>query len=514
MIETIKCKHTRNISGIPIFGPIISKMKNKLLLFLFFGASIAMIFSGTSCIKEDKIDTNPSLKLSFSADTVLFDTVFTSVGSATQSFLIYNPSDDKIIISSIRLARGNQSPFRFNVDGNAGIEVNDLEIAGKDSAFVFVKVTIDPNQANSPLVQTDSLVFSTNSNLQDVKLIAWGQDAYFYKNGIIGSDYIFTADKPHVIYGYLAVDSLYTLTVEAGARVHFHSGAILLIYRDASLKVNGTKENPVIFEGDRLEDYYKDIPGQWGRIWLYAGSINNEINYAIIRNGEVGIHADTTGNSANPTLRLSNTLIYNMSGAGILGQGTSIEAANCVIGNCGGRSVMLSLGGNYDFRHCTIGNFWNNSYRRETALLLNNYYFDTAYNVHLRPLEKAYFGNCIIYGDKDEEIQLDQHSSGGVFNYSFENCLLKTKLNFADYPLITNCLKNEDPWFTDPELAKFQPDTLISAVIDKGSATVLNDAFINLSVDIDGHSRLNDNAPDIGAYEFQEAALPGRMRKK
>ena len=175
---------------------------------------------------------------------------------------------------------------------------------------------------------------------------------------------------------------------------------------------------------------------------------------------------------------------------------------------------MLSLGGNYDFRHWTIVNFWNNAYRRETALLLNNYYFDITNKVHLRPLEKAYFGNCVIYGDKDEEIQLDQHSSGGIFNYNFENCLLKTKLNFDDYPLITNCLKNEDPWFTDPELAKFQPDTLVSAVIDRGSATILNDAFINLSVDIDGNSRLNDNAPDIGAYEFQEAALPGRMRKK
>lgn len=187
--------------------------------------------------------------------------------------MIYNPSDNKVNVSSVRLARGSSSPFRMNIDGIAATEIRDLEIAGKDSLFVFVKVTIDPNQADAPLIQNDSIVFTTNGNIQDVKLVAWGQDAYFYRNGIIGSDYVFTPEKPHVIYGYLIVDSLYTLSVEAGARVHLHSGAILMVYRDATIKVNGTRENPVIFEGDRLEDYYRDIPGQWGRIWQDRKSV-------------------------------------------------------------------------------------------------------------------------------------------------------------------------------------------------------------------------------------------------
>jgi hypothetical protein len=457
-----------------------------------------------SCEKDGKFDDNPELNLSFSADTVFFDTVFTTVGSSTRVFMIYNPSDSKINISSVKLARGSSSPFRMNIDGIAATEIRDLEIAGKDSLFVFVKVTIDPNQADAPLIQNDSIVFTTNGNIQDVKLVAWGQDAYFYRNGIIGSDYVFTPEKPHVIYGYLIVDSLYTLSVEAGARVHLHSGAILMVYRDATIKVNGTRENPVIFEGDRLEDYYRDIPGQWGRIWLYAGSINNEFNYAIIRNGEVGIHADTTGNSPNPTLRISNSLIYNMSRTGILGQGTTIEAANCVIGNCGARSLALTLGGRYDFRHCTIGNFWNKSFRRETALVLNNYYIDFTGAVQLRPLEQAYFGNCAIYGEKNEEITFDQHSSGGVFNYLFENCLLKTEANIEDAEKFPGSLKNQNPWFRDPYQALYQPDTLVSSLINKGNAGVLNGAFINLQEDIDGRLRTADTAPDIGAYEFSE----------
>ncbi|KAF0196076.1 MAG: hypothetical protein FD166_2561 [Bacteroidetes bacterium] len=475
-------------------------------------ALLIIVFLSASCTKEEPIDKDPGLKLEFSGDTVFFDTVFTSVGTATQIFKVFNPSKDRIIISSIELARGEASPFRFNIDGIASTRITDLEIAGNDSVFVFVKVTIDPGQANAPLVQNDSIVFITNNNRQDVKLLAWGQDAYFYRNGIIGSDYIFTADKPHVIYGFLAVDSLYTLTIEAGARVCLHAGAILLVYRDATLKVNGTAENPVIFEGDRLEDYFRDIPGQWGRIWLYAGSIDNEINYAIIRNGEVGIHADTTGNSLNPTLRISNSLIYNMSETGILGQGTRLKAANCVIGNCGSQSVTLSLGGDYDFRHCTIGNFWNRSYRKVPALLLNNYYYDTSNTVQVRDLTRAYFGNCVIYGEKDEEIALDQDAEGGIFNYRFDHCLLKTELNTSSELNYINCIKNEDPWFKDPYISSFQPDTLISAVVDKGSAQITSGAFINLNTDLDGNSRISDTAPDLGAYEFKEA-VPARRRR-
>lgn len=488
-------------------------MKNKLSFLSGISIVFLIIFLSSACTKEEPIDQSPELKLSFSTDTVFFDTIFTTVGSASQVFMIYNPSNKRLNISSISLGQGTDSPFRINVDGHSGTTISDLEIAAGDSAFVIVKVTINPNQANTPLVASDSIVFNTNGNLQDVKLVAWGQDAYFYRNAILGSNYVFNADKPHVIYGYLIVDSLYTLNIQAGAQVHLHSNALLIVYTDATLRVDGTPDNPVIFQGDRLEDAYRDVSGQWGRIWLYAGSINNEINYAIIKNGEVGVHADTTGNSQNPTLRISNTLIYNMSSTGILGQGTTIEAANCVIGNCGVSSVALTLGGKYDFRQCTLGNYWNRTYRRGTALVLNNYYIDNKNITQLRPLEMAYFGNCVIYGDKDEELSLDRYNDEGVFNYKFDHSLLRTKmaLNEEGFP---GSFKNTDPWFRDPKANLFQPDSLLSGLIDKGANTVLLGSFIDLSKDIEQNSRISDAAPDIGAYEFQEAALPKRFRGK
>jgi hypothetical protein len=472
-------------------------MKKLLLLSLFLCFLSALILS---CNKDEEFDNNPGIVLGFSQDTILFDTIFTTVGSATQAFKVYNPSDKKIIISSIRLGKGESSPYRFNIDGNAAIQVNDIEIDGKDSAFVFVKVTIDPNNANSPLIQQDSLIFKTNNNIQDIKLVAWGQDAYFYNRGLISSDYIFEADKPHVIYNYLIVDSLNTLEVKAGARIHLHPGAFILVYNSASIKIKGTADAPVIIEGDRLEDAYKDMTGQWDRIWLYAGSINNEIDYAIIKNGSIGLQVDTIGNSTNPTLKITNSVVYNMRDIGLLAQGTTIEAANCVFANSSSFALALTLGGSYDFRHCTIANYWPN-FQDYSGLVLNNYYIDVNKNVQVRPLEKAYFGNCIIYGYQNDELNLDQAPTGS-FNYTFDHCLIKTRMDISDPTHFINSIKNSEPYFNDPDLYEFEPDSTLSAVINTGSIEVVNSSKFDISKDIRQKSRIEDQAPDIGAYEF------------
>ena len=256
----------------------------------------------SSCKKDDIIDTDPSVKLGFSTDTVIFDTVFTTLGSVTQHLKVYNPSGNTIRISSIRLAGGSQSPYRLNIDGEASFAVKDVELAGNDSLFIFVRVTIDPTDENNPFVVTDSILFETNGNIQDVDLAAWGQNANyiladtqvpgFPKYKIIAhefEDITWTADKPYVIYGFAVVDSNGTLRINAGARIYFHDKSGLWIYKGGTIKVNGTFEEPVTFQGDRLEGFYKDLPGQWDRIWINEGSFNNEINYAVIRNGFIGI---------------------------------------------------------------------------------------------------------------------------------------------------------------------------------------------------------------------------------
>ncbi|MCF8303353.1 MAG: hypothetical protein K9I94_08790 [Bacteroidales bacterium] len=459
---------------------------------------LAIAISFSSCRKDEVINTNPSVKLEFSTDTVFFDTVFTTIGTVTKQLHVYNPSDEKVRVSNISIARGTTSPFSINVDGEPASSVNDIEIPGNDSIFVFVRATIDPTNKNSPLIETDSIMFETNGNLQDVDLVAWGQDAYFYRNAILGSDYVLSNDKPHVIYGFFADTTGYNLTVEAGARVHFHKNAFLYISK-GTLKVNGTINDSVVFSGDRLDMAYRNVPGQWRGIILTVGSKENEINYANIRNADVAIQVDTLGDSGQPTLTLNNTVIENARGIGLLAQGSYVQATNSVFRNCGYYAISLSIGGEYDFRHCTVSNFWGYNARQTPSVLLNNYYEDTAGTIHTRALEKAYFGNCTVIGSHDEEILLDKSEQGGVFNYTFENCLLQTQQNLSDDPYI-NSFKPEESYSALPM------DTVLPVARNAGSMEVINSAPVNpkyiIEQDIRGNSRINDEGPDVGAYEF------------
>lgn len=495
-------------------------MNKRHFLSIIFKIVIILIFPSFiffSCKENNKINTNPSVKLHFSTDTVMFDTIFTTVGSTTKELKIYNKEKQNINISYIRLARGNDSPYQLNINGTSSISMNNVEIRADDSLYIFIRVTIDPNR--DKMIETDSILFETNGNLQDVDLVAWGQDAnYFtpdtyrehlppYKIVVHENENItWTKDKPYVIYGYAVVDSTGILNINPGVKIYFHHNSGLWVYKGGSIKVNGTIDKPVTFQGDRLEEFYKDLPGQWDRIWLNEGSIDNEFNYAVIKNAFIGIQAETLESNMGNKLILKNTIIENMTGIGLFTRAYKVVAFNDVIANCGGYCLALSSGGNYDFRHCTIGNYWDNSIRLTPSLYLNNYIDYLNENGQITDhyefdLTKAYFGNCIIYGNNYEEIGLDKKYDG-AFNYQFDHCLLKTKLNTNDEKYYTNCIKNQDPLFTNYNENNYELDSIISSAIDTGSMEVINSSLFNITNDIKGNSRTSDNKPDLGAYEF------------
>jgi hypothetical protein len=222
---------------------------------LNFKNSLIILFTALyiyACKKERFIN-DTSAKLNFSNDTVYFDTVFTQLGSATQILQVYNPYNESIKINSLKLAGGSNSPYRLNVDGQSGSSFKDLIIGPKDSLWIFVQVTINPTNINSPLVVQDSIVFNTNGNIQDVDLVAWGQDAIYYRadtriKGLPpfslldpnpGTIKTWTKDKPIVIFDYLVVDSAQKLIIDAGARIHFYTKSSgLWVYKYGSIKVN------------------------------------------------------------------------------------------------------------------------------------------------------------------------------------------------------------------------------------------------------------------------------------
>lgn len=497
----------------------------------------------SSCRKDFNFAPSTG-NLEFSKDTIYLDTIFTNIGSSTYNLKVYNRSDTDISIPTVRLGQGEASNYRLNVDGLPGKEFQNVELLANDSLFIFVETTADIEtlaQNSLEFLYTDAIEFDSGNNFQKVELVTLIKDAVFiYPNrdnttGVIetltfdvdgdgtvdettlqgrfleDSELTFTNEKPYVIYGYAAVDEGDILTVEAGARVHFHANSGLLITNDASLKVNGALstdqdllENEVIFEGDRLEPIFADVPGQWGTIWLFNGSVDNDINYATIKNATVGILAEGNQNATEAKLTITNSQVYNSSNFGILGRASSISAENLVINNSGQSSFAGTVGGTYNFTHCTLANYWNNSFRQFPSVLLNNYLTDENNIDQGNDLSEANFNNCIIFGNDNPEVILDEISgtSGFEFNFKFTNCLIRfqnTNNNFTgdnydfnNSDLYDSCIFNSDPDFKLP----FENMLMIG---DNSAANAVgNPAFI-IASDILGTNRTSP--PDLGAYQ-------------
>ena len=468
-----------------------------------------------SCKKEDLVFSGD---LNFSNDTVMFDTVFASIGSITKTLTVYNNKDYNII-TNIQLLGSSAANFRINVDGSSENIHNNILIPANDSLFIFVEVTIDPSSNNTPYILSDSIIFYSENYTQSVKLVAWGQDAYFHTantfgniiNGLdttkfyyhkINCNETWDNDKPHVVYGYAIVEPNCILNINSGTKIFFHSNSGLIIGNPFStqtggtIKVNGELDDEVIFQGDRLDSWYENIPGQWDRIWLTPGSFDNEINYAIIKNGTIGVHADTVANN-NPTVIIKNSIIKNMSSIGLLGQGAKIEMSNTVISKCGQYTLACNIGGDYTFNHCTFANYWSYSYRSTPSILLNNYYTDVQGNEQVRDLKNAYFGNCIIYGSLTTEISFQENNSG-LFEYNFDHSLIKIAEDInTNNSFYNNSIFNIDPFETinisNDDFKLYEN----SAALNIGSFQISLD--YNNTLDILNVSR--NNPPDIGAYE-------------
>ncbi len=485
-----------------------------------------LLISASSCRKD--FSTIPSFgNLEFSKDTVFLDTVFTNIGSATYNLKVYNRGSKAITIPTIQLENGISSNYRLSVDGIPGKEFNNIDILANDSIFVFVETTIDVNNIPNPLY-TDKILFDNGNLQQDVDLVTLVQDANFIFPGkdpismkidsltlngqpttikgrfLTDSELTFTNTKPTVIYGYAAIPTNKTLIIEAGARVHFHSNSGLIVDDKASLKVNGTQTQKVIFEGDRLEHSFSTIPGQWGTIWMRAGSKNNEIYHTKIKNGIIGILIDSIGSSTAPTLKLQNTEIYNNSNFGILARETNIEAHNVVIGSAGQASFAATIGGTYNFTHSTFANFWNNGIRQLPAVLINNHFTYSNSSgqeiTETRDLKAANFTNCIFDGNNNIEFILDK-VNGSLFNYNIANSLIKfndvsdsfnnnAEMDFsnANYQ---NIIKNGTSHFRNILNEDF--------IIGQNSDAINKAAVTPFSFDILGIDRTI--SPDIGAYQ-------------
>lgn len=494
-------------------------MQLNRLLFL-----IGILLTVCACRSDFETVTSKG-DLTFSQDTIYLDTVFSTISSSTYQLKVYNKSNKDISIPSIQFSKGLSSKYRMTVDGMTGKQgklFQDVTLLAKDSLYIFIETTLNAADANpTDFLYTDQIQFGSGTNLQKVELVTLVKDAIFLfpqqiSNGIketipIGNKTIegfyledtelhFTNKKAYVIYGHATVPSGKTAVFDAGSRVYFHDNSGLIVSKNASLQINGKSsttnllENEVIFQGDRLQSDYANLPGQWETVWLNEGATNNTINHLTVKNASIGLLIQNTN---GPDVSIKNTQIYNSAHYGILAQNGKINAENLVINNAGKAALACEYGGSYSFTHATINNNWTSS--SQIAVTISN--FKLGAIPETNALSKATFNNCIIYGSYSNELELNKRASA-AFEYQFNNCLIKMDsktvatnplFQFTNDPSHYNAiLLNQDPKFQSVSKNKLNIDGS-SAAFAKGNTTFL------IPTDIKGITRTLP--PDLGAYQ-------------
>lgn len=475
-------------------------MKQLIPIFLLF------VFIVGAC--DDRIEVPKDKMPEFSRDTLSFDTVFTTVGSATAKVLVYNRQSKAITINRLKLAGGSSSPFRINVDGYTNKEhlFESITIRAKDSMFIFVEVTVNPQQINNPVLLQDSIVITTPEGSKRMLLEAYGQNMRVLRSLTLRSDTLLDATLPYLIQGDLIVDSLATLTLAPGVQFYFHHNSNLMVY--GNLKAEGSFEKPILMRGDRLDRIgfvtpvpYNLVAGQWGGVYLLNPRGIHVLKHVTINSGYVGIYFVNQNKHYKPSLEIQNCRIHNFLFYNLVAINGDMNVVNSAITNSGGYTVYLN-GGKHVFYHCTIANYFNNSeaqsVNRDKAPAFMMMELPRSF-----PMETIVY-NSVIAGSAQNELSLASRFETDYkadFSYSYIKRAKALELPFFSHVRWSSI---KDTLFTSikenlPEKIQFSfiPDS-VSPLRGLANPEVAQ----RYPIDLNGRDRLADGAPDAGAYEW------------
>ncbi|MFN6076388.1 MAG: right-handed parallel beta-helix repeat-containing protein [Fluviicola sp.] len=474
---------------------MISKIQKQLFSVLSIGLLIALSLSTNSCKKKGNLFSDGNLE--FSVDTLVFDTIFTTIGSTTQQFKIYNEANQQLEIEEVELMGGTSSPFRINLDGLIGTDFQNIIIPGNDSLFCFVEVTLGINGQNLPMVIEDSIRFRSNGVDQYVRLAVWGQDMYYHfsntQAGIFDTNSgVWPNDKPHLIYGAAFVDSAETLTIPAGTNIYLHKNSILWNYK-GTLNIDGDVNNKVTLQGDRLESFYDDVSGQYYGIY-FQEALPSTIDNVVIKNATTGIHVDSrnTSTSSN-TVTITNTEISNSASYGILLYNEpKIFGENVLVHSSGIHSLIVLQGADFVFNHCDFLGYGDGE-GTSPSVGLRNYFTNSSGTTTVTDLT-GQFNNCVIWGSTDEDqYVLDKIEAGGVtISVLFRNSVIrKSDISGSEF---TSCL-NTNPLFLNTSEKNFSFSSSTSSSLKNNGSS----SYTTLIFDLVNEVR--QAVPDIGCYE-------------
>ncbi|MDC0231347.1 hypothetical protein OAK19_05225, partial [Aureispira] len=487
----------------------------RYIKFTFLAVAGIFLLHITAC-QKDQFITTTGAGLEFSMDTLTFDTVFTNLGNATRRFKVYNRHNQIIMLKNVYLGGGEQSDYKINIDGFTGSSSSNIEIPAGDSIYLFASVYINPNDGDA--IRLDSIMFETDGGgTQKVILHAYGWNANYI--GMVGyltrfTDTTITLNnsKPYIFMGVIAIDSNSCIIIPGGTEIYMFGGptskpgdrAMLYIGHESCIRSNvgGDLNNPVEFKTHRLEEDYQLITFHHNGIYLSKTSKDNLIHGTIIRNAVDGIFVDSFSTNGSYKLELHNSKIFNVDRSGVLGRGAHIKMTNTVIANSNQFNFIGIRGGEYNFRHCTFANVATGLVSRSEPIISYRDYETQIINgqeTRITDDGSIYFTNCIIYGNKREEIEILTYNNPPVnFDYTFTNCLMKVD-TFSQN--MVNCITNQDPLFIDEDEYNYKIDSTASPANNagiSGSVQVPSGSFSGPSSDIIGINRSVD--PAIGAY--------------
>ncbi len=457
-----------------------------VLLTILFGLTVS------SCKKNKGFSAG---NLDFSTDTLVFDTVFTTIGSTTKRLKLYNNTKGTINIQEAQLIGGSSSPFRINLDGVKGTNFANIEIEKGDSLFVFVEVTLQVNNGTLPMVVEDQLRFRTNGKDQTVQLAVWGQDAYFHYNDINSGTW--PNDKPHVVYGYAGIDSATTLNVQAGTQIFMHKNALIYNFK-GTLNMEGTKDNKIVVQGDRLEQYYLDQSGQYYGIYMEKARPST-IKHVEIKNGTAGIHMfGEDPSNTDYTLKLSYSEIWNNSRYGVfIYSGARVKAENCLIYKNESHALIVLEGGDFNFNYCHLLGYA--AAANVPAIGISNYFKPSnSSTTNYGNINEGTLTNCVITGNQLTELVIDTQNPNNAFtlNFNIKSCMI-TSETVPTESYFGNIFWNQNPGFISVEENDFT-FSVNSPLNNNASTFYLITPTFNDFFEI-----VRDNTnPDIGAIEL------------
>lgn len=424
---------------------------------------------------ESEYSTPSSLSaLEFSTDTLSFDSLFVGDQSENLVLRLYNRSKDNLLIDQILLEGGENAHYSINIDGISSPSLMNVQLAAKDSLYIFVNFFCNHTMLENTMEVTDRVTLRVGSMTKSAILSAHVMNVNVLDNVTISRNTSLTSNIPYRIYGELNIPEGTTLTIAPSAELYMAPKSRIEVY--GNLIAEGTMDEPITIHSDRLSSFYDDVPSQWDWICI------NKSAHASLKNVEISNARNAIQVDSTASLWLNSCILRDAGTSMLYSNHGDIHVYNSLMYNSGG-ALLEAHGGDVECIHSTLSNHFSWDYRKVSA-------------VRLLPSTDSSYGNLllansIIEGNQRNELECEAES------LLVDHCAITTEniKSIANDSRFVEVISTGNIKFKDVKKHNYHL-TEGSDALNKANPSYVNDC----PVDLDGNNR-NFSTPTIGAYE-------------